>query len=229
VKTANTTAAQGVLLAAFDLSRSGKKLFSEWDLTVAAWKRDHNRFGLRGYEQEHPDHKRVMMEIMSQKKKDNPVRRGWIEKAGTNQYGITSLGLAEAERLAGRAVGTTGAQRRSPQPIYDAIDPYVFHPVFLAHCRQPEEPRTWLGASAFLSLRENTPKELEDRLQQVRNAVVQALGWLKEEGQEILPRGPVGGGRTIRRTDVEKLGEFIELLEDRFSVQVAAIRKKRSG
>jgi hypothetical protein len=77
---AKLTAAQEILLAANDLSGNGKNEFTEWELTIAAWKRNRNRFGLRGFEERYPDHKRVMMEIMGQSKKDNPIRRRFLEK-----------------------------------------------------------------------------------------------------------------------------------------------------
>lgn len=220
------TAAQSILLAAQDLSAAGRGEFTEWDLTIAAWNRDPNRFGLRGYEQDHPDHKRVMMEIMGQTKKDNPIRRGWMEKAGTNRYRITPLGVAEAERLTGRVGTTSTAKMRSPQAVYDAVEPYMSHPVFVSYSRDPEEPRTWLGASAFLSLSENTAVHLMDRLRRIQDAAAQALDWMSEEGQDTLQRGPVGGGRTFRRSDLEKLSQFVKVLEDRFAVQMSAIRKK---
>ena len=86
------TAAQEILLAAAELAREGKSAFSEWDLTVATWGRNKNRFGCRGYEDDYPDHKRVMMEIMGKSKKDNPIRRGWIERSRPNFYSLTALG-----------------------------------------------------------------------------------------------------------------------------------------
>ena len=73
-------AAEEILLGADDLDRAGMREFSEWDLTVATWKRNPNRFGCRGYEDRYPDHKRVMMEIMGTTKKDNPLRRGWLSE-----------------------------------------------------------------------------------------------------------------------------------------------------
>lgn len=225
MKPESMTAAQAILLAGADLATSGKHDFTEWDLTVAAWKHDANRFGLRGYEDQHPDHKRVMTEIMGQTKKDNPLRRGWIEKIGTNRYRITPLGLAEAERLNSRSslmIATT----RSPQKVYDTIEPYVFHKVFLDHVRDPNEPRTWLGAAAFLSLSQNTAVALDTRLRSVQNAISQTLSWMDDEKQDTLLRGPVGGSRTVRRVDIEKLSEFVRLLQDRFAVQLASIRKK---
>jgi hypothetical protein len=77
------TAAQEILLGASDLDQAGRKEFTEWDLTVATWKRNPNRFGCRGYEEKFPAHKRVMMEIMGNKK-DNPVRLGRMTKTRPN-------------------------------------------------------------------------------------------------------------------------------------------------
>ena len=219
------TAAQLILLAAADLVTAGKQQFTEWDLTVAAWRRDRNRFGSRGYEDEYPDHKRVMMEIMGKTKKDNPLRRGWMEKAGTNLYRMTSLGLSEAERLAARS-GAGAAGARSPALVYSTVEPYAFHRVFLDYIRDREEPRTWLGASAFLSLTQNTALALEDRLRAARAAVEQAMIWMNEAAADTLRSGPVGGKRTIRREDLERLAEFLQVLQTRFAGQMEAIRRK---
>ena len=77
------TAVQMILMAADDLMAQGASEFSEWDLTVASWSRDRVRFGLRGYQQTHPDHKRVMMEIMG-KKPQNPLHMGLMQKVRPN-------------------------------------------------------------------------------------------------------------------------------------------------
>jgi hypothetical protein len=99
IKTApRYTAAQVILLAADDLMAQGGSEFSEWDLTIAAWNRDRNRFGLRGYAQNHPDHKRVMMEIMG-RKPQNPILLGLMDKIRPNVYRLTPLGRAEAARM----------------------------------------------------------------------------------------------------------------------------------
>src|SRR5436309_10713138 len=92
------TAAQVIILAAEDLTAAGATEFTEWDLTVAAWIRDRTRFGSRGYDQKHPDHKRVMMEIMGQKPQ-NPLALGFMEKIRPNTYRLTPLGRAVANRL----------------------------------------------------------------------------------------------------------------------------------
>ena len=220
------TAAQEILLAAADLSPDGTREFSEWDLTVTAWKRNKNRFGCRGYEDEYPDHKRTMMEIMGTTKRDNPLRRGWMEKTRTNHYRITKLGLAEAEmlrRLTGEALPSTP---RSPQNVYDAIERYVFHRAFLAHCKDPEEPRTWLGASAFFGLTSNNPTVLKDKVNGAQETIGRALRWFDEEKTDLLRRGPTGGKATIHQDDVRKLKVFVSLLQERFKVQIEAINRQ---
>ena len=151
VKTRPLTAAQEILFGAADLDANGKAEFSEWDLTVATWKRNPNRFGCRGYEAQYPDHKRVMMEIMGTTKKENPIRRGWFERVRQNTYSLTNLGRTEAERLSKRGK-TGGDSNRSPQSIYDAVVPLYKSSVFRKHSKNKEEPRMWLGAASVLQL-----------------------------------------------------------------------------
>ena len=90
------TAAQVIILAADELMAGERREFSEWELTVASWGRDKARFGLRGFDQAHPDHKRVMMEIMG-KKASSPIQQLYLEKVRPNYYRLTPLG---AKRLA---------------------------------------------------------------------------------------------------------------------------------
>ena len=217
------TATQTILLAANDLSRKGKEVFTEWDLTVEAWRRDPARFGCRGYEDKYPDHKRVMMEIMSRKKRDNPLRRGHMEKVRPNYYSITSLGKAEAERLDRADSGAEST--RSPGHLFDAVAPFANHRTFRSWLKNPEEPRTWLGAAAFLDLAQNTPTVLQDRLRTVKNAVKGSIRWCQEHETDALTRGSHGGGR-ISLQDLHHLSEFVSVLEERFDRQIAAIMQK---
>src|SRR5215471_18541059 len=106
------TASETVLLAAADLTAAGNHEFSEWDLTVAAWARDRARFGLRGYAQSYPDHKRVMMEIMGQKA-SSPVQQKNLEKVRPNYYRLTAQGKAVVARLRS---GGGGVKQATPKP-----------------------------------------------------------------------------------------------------------------
>jgi hypothetical protein len=219
------TAAQEILFAAHDLDLAGKSEFTEWDLTVASWKRNPNRFGCRGYESEHPDHKRVMMEIMGNKK-DNPVRVGTIEKTRPNCYRLTNLGRSQVDRL--RHLRGDGQQSlRSPQSIYDAVAPYYQNSVFRKHSRDAEEPRMWLGAASFLQLANSEPRHLEDRLRATERAIDDALAWVAENGLDQINRGVSAGGEAISKDDLVRLKAFFTLLQERFAHQLEAIRRTR--
>lgn len=219
------TAVQEILLAAGTLNAQGKRQFSEWDLTVAAWQRNKNRFGCRGYEDKYPDHKRVMMEIMGKTKKDNPIHQGWFVKVRANYYRITDLGLAEADRLE-RLGGVRYSTNKSAQLIYDAIARYVFHPVFRKHLADGSEPRTWLGAQAFLELNRNDATALQDAFRKLENAISAATRWVNQTGCDSLRSGPVGGKKAILREDIERLPEFVQVLKTRFAPQIEAISRR---
>ena len=219
------TAAQEILLGAADLNEAGRREFTEWDLTVATWKRDPNRFGCRGYEDRYPDHKRVMMEIMGNKK-DNPVRLGRIVKTRPNHYRITDLGRSEADRLINTKDTTLGSNR-SPQPIYNAVAPFYQNAVFRKFCKDPEEPRMWLGAASFLSLKRNDAQHLDDQLKVARSSIENALEWLDETGTDAFRSGTSGGQEAISRDSLSHLKEFIDVLEKRFTRQIEAIRRTK--
>lgn len=223
--TKTLTAAQEILLGAAKLDAKGKQTFSEWDLTVSTWERNKNRFGCRGYEAEYPDHKRVMMEIMGTTKKENPIRRGWIVKVQPNTYSLTDVGRSEVEKL--KSIGTTkGVDRRSPQAIYDAVAPLHKNPVFRKHVKNAEEPRMWLGAASFYQLTSADPQHLVDRMKTVETALENAVMWLEENDTKLIHRGVSGFGEGISLTDLKNLQRFDQLLRERFSGQIEAIKKR---
>ena len=88
---------QTILLAAAGI---GQDEFTEADLTVAVWKLAPQQFGLRGYNCQHPDHKRVSTEIMGQRK-HNVVYRGFLVRVGkgTFKLRITAEGKKVAARI----------------------------------------------------------------------------------------------------------------------------------
>lgn len=69
-----------LMAAAHELQRFGEPDFGEAELTVAAWSRDRWRFGLRGYAQTYPDHKRCYVETL------RAVKAGLLVKTGVGRY-----------------------------------------------------------------------------------------------------------------------------------------------
>jgi len=220
------TAAQEILFGAAALDGDGLSEFSEWDLTVATWKRNPNRFGCRGYEDQYPDHKRVMMEIMGTTKKDNPLRRGWLERVRQNTYRLTNIGRTEAEKLSQRGK-TSGASNKSPQAVYDAVVPLYKSSVFRKHSKDKDEPRMWLGAASFLQLTSSEPQHLRDRLTATKSAIENAVAWMDENETDTIRRGVSGSGEAISRENLRQLHDFYATIRERFADQIEAITKRR--
>lgn len=100
------TARDTIVLAAADLTAAGHREFTEWDLTVAAWALNRAAFGMRGYEQTYPDHKRVTVELVKTRS-GSVLAVGYVERVRSNTYRVTAAGTAEAARV--RAAMKEGA------------------------------------------------------------------------------------------------------------------------
>ena len=223
--TTSLTAAQEILLGAGDLDASGMIEFSEWDLTVATWKRNQNRFGCRGYELKYPDHKRVTMVIMS-KQNTNPIRSGWLERVHKNTYSITDLGRAEVEKLTHKT-SSVGGTPKSPQKFYDALYPLYTNTWFRKHCKNKAEPRMWLGAASFLQLKSTKPQHLLDRIKATEKIITNAIEWIDENNTDVLHRGVSESGETISRENLYQLKDFYYTIIERFTGQIEAISKRQ--
>jgi hypothetical protein len=214
------TASEIVLLAANDLTQAGNQEFSEWDLTVAAWSLDRFRFGLRGYAQSYPDHKRVMMEIMGQKP-SSPVQQKFLEKLRPNFYRLTPLGRAAAARLRGGVTANGEDPKPTAKPVtvkelYETSAAYVSRSEFIRWKDNPEEPKTWDGAAAFLGLLKGDKVDPVERLDEVRNAVKDAMDWCKVQEAAYLTRGSGQGGTPIHIRDLAEMLDFLQALVYRF-------------
>lgn len=226
------TASELVLLAASDLTAAGNQEFSEWDLTVAAWSIDRFRFGLRGYAQSYPDHKRVMMEIMGQKP-SSPVQQKYLEKVRPNYYRLTPLGRTAASRLRG---GPGSLVNNLPEPkakpltvkeLYETVAVYVNRPEFRRWQDNPEEPRDWSGAAAFLGILKGEKVDAAERMEEVREAFKAAMNWCKVEEAAFLTRGSGQGGTPIHVRDLSEMLDFLQALSYRFPAYLEKKRTKR--
>jgi hypothetical protein len=85
-KTTHThlTAFEIILQAGHKLTKEGKIEFTEWDLTVEAWKMVPATFGMKGHQQ-YPDHKRMYVEI-AKCKVYGPKNGLFLEKVKPNTY-----------------------------------------------------------------------------------------------------------------------------------------------
>ena len=225
------TASEIVLLAAADLAATGNQEFSEWDLTVAAWSLDRFRFGLRGYHQSYPDHKRVMMEIMGNKP-SSPVQQKYLEKVRPNFYRLTPLGKAAAARLRSDEVipkpsGGGGGGAVTVKDLYEIVSGYVARPEFRRWQDNPEEPKEWQAAASFLGLNgRDADLDPTDRMDEVQRNVQDAMDWCKVNESAFLTRGSGQGGTPIHVRDLANMLDFLLALSYRFP---KVLRKRPGG
>jgi hypothetical protein len=217
------TAAQLILLAGDDLVAAGSREFNEWQLTVAAWKREPGRFGLRGFEQTYPDHKRVMSEIMG-KKPNSPVVLGYLEKVRPNVYKVTALGRSEAARL--RSGGAAKATK--DKDPYTRLAPYVTHRAFVRWRNDPEQPRQWADVEDFLAAGSDAPGDVPAQVDYLRRAIRTGLDHCRSK--ELLKlEAPTKGGAAILIHDLADLNDFLHALQYRFPEELeekATARRK---
>ncbi len=210
-------AADEVLIAAANLVKmDAAKEFTEWELTVEAWELNKNRWGLRGFEGEYPDHKRVMMEIMGG---GGLVKEGSLTRTKENHYRVTVSGLAKAASI----IAPRDIRQRNIY-VYDDVSEFAFHKVFEAYLQDKEEPRTWLGVASFLDLQRNDPDLLTAKLSRVQDSINVARKFMNETNRSELRRGDANRAVTNERLD--ELEKFLQILEQRFHPQFEAIRSK---
>jgi hypothetical protein len=90
------TLPEKVLLAAAGLEEGGQSPFTAEALIVAAWSKYPRTFGLKGFEEQHPDSNKVLTSLMGEK---GLAKRGWLHKAGQKLYSVTREGRQVARRL----------------------------------------------------------------------------------------------------------------------------------
>ncbi len=219
------TAAQVIILAAEDITSAGASEFTEWDLTVAAWARDRTRFGLRGYDQKHPDHKRVMMEIMGQKPQ-NPLALGFMEKIRPNVYRLTPLGRAVANRLRNSGPSTASDEQSD---MYRLASDLTTHAALMAWRRDPDQPKYWADAATFLGRGGDVRRDAYKCLSALRRQTRSAIDWCMVHDVHYLVPATRAGGEPLSTQALTEIMDFLQVLEYRFPEHLAARAAAKAG
>ena len=203
---------------------AGAREFSEWDLTVASWARDRTRFGLRGYDQKHPDHKRVMMEIMGQKPQ-NPLTLGFMEKVRPNIYRLTPLGRAVVTRLRGSGPATADPAQ---DDRYRLAADLSAHPALAQWRRDPDLPRYWADAAAFLGRGGDVRRNPAGCLTTLRRSVRAAIDWCMVH--DVTYMAPAArAGEPVHVRALTEIMDFLQVIEYRFPEHLAARAGAKAG
>lgn len=206
-----------VVLAALRLRDAGKADFTEWELTVACWKLNPQHWGLPGFRELYPDHKRVMNELMD-KGKNRAMTRGLIERVKTNVYRLTEAGIVYARSLEG---GTDGTER-ADYNLYDSLKTYLEQSAFRQYVSDHSRPKIWLYVAGFYGLSASMDaQQASSRVSQFETLLAAGKAMIEKKGPTSIRR--VSSGPFISKEDLELLSDFHEEMKSRFSAQFATL------
>lgn len=214
---------QQLLSAAFacsngDLSRT----FSSEELLVAAWERDPASWGLRGYEQTHPDSNRIHRELDSRGKgQKGIVGSGLLERVRPRTYRLTAKGLAAA---AAASEDDSGARERTDRVFEAEISRVIGHPAFVAWLSDPSTPKHFRDVGHFWDIAPGTPAEVvRHRVRGLEETLKAALAMLDRRGLDEV--GDQRGRSLFDRTDIERALEFQGIMRERFKKDLGILTR----
>jgi hypothetical protein len=204
-----------LLLAALECSSGDLgRTFSSEELLIAAWRRDPASWGLRGYEQSHPDSNRIHRELDSRGKgHEGIVGSGLLERVQARTYRLTPKGLAAAS-----ASGEAGleARERIDRVFESEIHRILEHPAFMEWLQDRAKPRNFRDAGHFWGVAPGTPARVAaSRVQEVEDTLVAARGLL--DARKLDEIGDRQGRVLFDRNDIERGLDFQRAMKERFS------------
>ena len=216
------TIPEKILVAAFEKWPDKDHIFTEAEITIAAWEKYPETFGLRGYAKLHPDSRRVLSNIMGEK---GLRGKRWITPLGDTRYSLTQSGLDYASSI------TT--DKLSPgENANNSLDSN--HLRILRRLLDGEAYKYWAtdqddeyifrDAMAFWSITPgSTLEDFDDRLRSMEYALTAARTLVKDK--HILDVGSKTK-KTITELDIDELQALNKHLQEIFEDDLSYIKNR---
>lgn len=193
--------------------------FTLEDLAVWVWERDSAAWGLRGYEDAHPDLDKVQKDMGARgAHQKGVVQLGWVQRIEPRVYRLTPAGLAEfAAMNSSPSVGADRElQEKASRELESEISRMLEHPVFGQWLKDSAKPKYFREAGHFWGIAPGTPPDVvRERVERIDNTLNAALKVLeKRRTEEIVSRR---GQLLFERNDIERCLEFQRTLKERFA------------
>ncbi|HEV2757136.1 MAG TPA: hypothetical protein VG318_15320 [Actinomycetota bacterium] len=204
-----------ILLAALECSGGDlDKTFTMEDLLVAAWGLDRVAFGLRGFENEHPDSDRLTRELDSRgKDQKGLVDQGLVTKVRARVYRLTVKGLQRASAMTPDDVG---AREKVDRNLEESVRAVLDHDVFRSWIQDHARPKSFREAGHFWGVAPGTPpRVIRERVERIDHVVRAAVEELDSRDLQELADGR--GRVAFDRQDLDRVQEFQETLKSRFA------------
>jgi hypothetical protein len=219
---AECTVPEKILLAAFQLEEQGQSPFSAEALIVTAWQKYPRTFGLKGYDEQHPDSNKVLASIMGEK---GLTRRGWLSKPGQKLYVLTADGRRVVRRLLHDDDQPETARKDRPARLskeHDKLLQGLFVTSAYDKVREGRQQElTFADACRFWNITDSLSGEaLDARLDHQRAALADI------ERQVGLGSANLSDGRSISLDDVGQLSDIHNHLLQRFGRHLTLLRNR---
>jgi hypothetical protein len=201
-----------VLVAAAEITAGdlSKDIAAE-HLLVQVWNHEPEAFGLRGFEQVHPDANKLYTKTDGKK---GLVARGLLDKSGERRFRLTRAGLDAA--LRSEDAPNPELQAKLGRKLHEEMATLVSHPEFLAWLRDPTSPSRFRGAGLFWGIAPGTPADtVYTRVHDIDRLLDEAERLLDATGQTAI--ASQRGKQLFDRTDILRSREFQQTLKTRFA------------
>ena len=204
-----------ILLAAF--KRSGgetQKKFTAEELLVTAWESDKWAFGLRGFEEQHPDANRVYTKIDGT---SGLVQKGMLEAEGDRVLRITVAGLSHAQSI---LVSTdeidSEMQFKVDRQLQESLVRLLNSREFQEWLEDHSKVSRFREAGNFWGIAPGTPaKAVRKRIGDVERILEAARERMDQMSADRIVEQR--GRSLIDRADIDRLLEFHNELKRRFT------------
>ncbi|MBY0232722.1 MAG: hypothetical protein K2W96_25865 [Gemmataceae bacterium] len=218
------TVPEKILVAASLLEEGGQSPFSAEALIVGAWQKYPQTFGLKGFEDKHPDSNKVLAGIMGEKGLPN---RGWMVKVGQKLYALTRDGKQVVRKLLqGEETPPLTAKRAAPKEPLPREQDILLQSLLSSTAWQKQRAGrsgdwTFADACRFWSMADQTGDAVDARLDELQGTLAGI--------ERLLAGGPrkLGNGVEIAAETVGQLCDLHHQLEQRFARHLALLRSRR--
>lgn len=214
------TLPEKILLAAAQLEEQGQTPFTAEALIVTSWEKYPRTFGLKGFEEKHPDSNKVLASIMGEK---GLARRGWLNKAGQKLYTLTREGKAVVRRLlTGESSPPKPAAAVRLEREQDRLLQSLLSSTAWEKYRETRQQELkFADACRFWGITENfAGPALDDRLDNIEVALAET------EGRIGMGSATLSSGQSIGAEEIGQLCDLQGYLRQRFAPHLTLLRKR---
>lgn len=213
----NTDLKAQLLLSALECTAGDvRKTFTFEELLVKAWEKNPHSWGLRGFEEKHPDSERIHREVDSRGGTGKGlVGLGLLEKVQTRVYRLTPKGLAEASRISPER---SGFREKAGRQLEEEISRILEHPCFQSWLQDPHKPQRFREAGSFWGIAPGTPEgAIKQRIQRVEDTLKAAQSFLAQ--RDVVEIATGRGHLLFEAADIERCMEFQRTMKLRFAAE----------